>query len=1118
MHSQLKYAIILIAAVVSLSLFADTYTWNTGVGNFEEPSNWILESTGSAASVAPGAGDNVVIPNGDSAFTVTATSRFSIGSLTVGGGSGTGAPTLNFNTGLVTNHVAGNVVVNSGATLTHSTHTKTITVVTYRLNLVVGGNMTVASGGKVYTDGKGFCKNKGPGNGGTANKSASHGGLGDYHGQQQMYSKCYGSIREPIMPGSGQYLNNDTSSYSGGVVYLDVAGTLSVDGAITADSTYNYASAGSVFLKCGNLTGAGNISAKCCLASGKAYGGGGRVAVYQRTGRDWTGFTGTITATAAVTSNSNGGAGTVYLECAADQPGRGELRLVTPSGSASCGQDTPLAANVTDAELPFGRVVIGARTKLRVCEGKTLTITKGFENNGTFTAAGGTVNLAPGSGEKLVVKSNLAVDNLVSDSPGGRIEFAPAKTITVQDGGTITLKGAAGNPLTLASSTSGSAWNLKLGTGVTADISDVAVSDSDASSGAAVSAISSTDSGNNLNWLFAGGVVVGEAIRWTGANGTDWSDSLNWNLSRTPVDTDVVIIPSGLANYPVSTVDLSLNTLTNEATLTLSGANLSVSNNLVCSGEIIASSGSETVFLIGDGEQTADMGAGSYGRVVIDKTAGSVAFLGGFNADLLKCVAGAPIELFFEAGKTVEIGDLILYGLFPNGDGYDNVVALKSTANGSRWNLSASGAYVVCGVAVRDCNATGAIVVGELGTDNGNNVNWDFGSGKASVWTGLAGAIFSTGGNWHPAVPVSTTRAMIVPFSGTAYVTNTTPFSVQSLVVGGLGGVVNMVFNCGQATNAVSDSAYLHSGATLTHVQVESAKQEVCLLVGGDMHIDSGAVITASAKGYSQNGGPGGVPRQSTTTYYGASYGGKSVDYASSMCYGSIVEPNHPGSAGNLGSGAQRSGGVVHLVVSNDLKVAGSIVSDSNFSHHTGGSVNITAGRICGTGPISANGGNPGCGGRVALKQTKTTGWSGYTGSVTVSGASGGTYYRRDASGNAELFIGGTAGSTSASGMVQFPMADDGDAKKAYADAALSVSANTKLMLTNTTWAAGSTVRVRDIDLVSSSSKVDCLGSVIKVAEKTHKNGRNWGDAYEALVVENGGKIVWVNGLVVAVR
>ena len=40
----------------------------------------------------------------------------------------------------------------------------------------------------------------------------------------------------------------------------------------------------------------------------------------------------------------------------------------------------------------------------------------------------------------------------------------------------------------------------------------------------------------------------------------------------------------------------------------------------------------------------------------------------------------------------------------------------------------------------------------------------------------------------------------------------------------------------------------------------------------------------------------------------------------------------------------------------------------------------------------------------------------------------------------------------------------------------------------------------------------------IKVSEKTHKDGRNWGDTYEALVSENGGKIVWPNGLVIGLR
>lgn len=43
-------------------------------------------------------------------------------------------------------------------------------------------------------------------------------------------------------------------------------------------------------------------------------------------------------------------------------------------------------------------------------------------------------------------------------------------------------------------------------------------------------------------------------------------------------------------------------------------------------------------------------------------------------------------------------------------------------------------------------------------------------------------------------------------------------------------------------------------------------------------------------------------------------------------------------------------------------------------------------------------------------------------------------------------------------------------------------------------------------------------GHTLTIRSATHWKGKGWGDTYENLVIENGGKIVWSTGLAVLVR
>ena len=216
------------------------------------------------------------------------------------------------------NVFAGNFDIVSGGVLTHDQLKK--------LNLSVGGDMTIASGGRVTADRKGYS----PGGAPAGYSAMFYGGS-----MSESCLDCYGSVFNPADWGAG----GGGSKYGGGVVMIDVTGTLTVNGAIDACGTYGgnggwSGAGGSILVRCGTLAGGGRLRANAVeYSSESAYnnsycGSGGRIAVYQRTAQDWSAYTGTILArggSATDSTNRGGGAGTVYLESAADGTGGGTI-------------------------------------------------------------------------------------------------------------------------------------------------------------------------------------------------------------------------------------------------------------------------------------------------------------------------------------------------------------------------------------------------------------------------------------------------------------------------------------------------------------------------------------------------------------------------------------------------------------------------------------------------------------------------------------------------------------------------------------------------------------------------------------------------------------------------
>lgn len=186
-----------------------------------------------------------------------------------------------------------------------------------------------------------------------------------------------------------------------------------------------------------------------------------------------------------------------------------------------------------------------------------------------------------------------------------------------------------------------------------------------------------------------------------------------------------------------------------------------------------------------------------------------------------------------------------------------------------------------------------------------------------------------------------------------------------------------------------------------------AALSAVDLTIYGDAVVDTGGSISADAKGYSSEQGPGrglryplGSIGYGTGGGYGG-FGGAVGTAAGGVAYGSSADPSYGsgGGSGALSSGpvaGGSGGGFVKLNVFGLLTVNGSISANGEAATYpagggSGGGITITAPAIAGSGSISANGGagtfasGGGGGGRIAIFYTSTT----FSGATTAYGASG---------------------------------------------------------------------------------------------------------------------------------
>jgi hypothetical protein len=367
----------------------------------------------------------------------------------------------------------------------------------------------------------------------------------------------------------------------------------------------------------------------------------------------------------------------------------------------------------------------------------------------------------------------------------------------------------------------------------------------------------------------------------------------------------------------------------------------------------------------------------------------------------------------------------------PTNDSFTNPVLIGQGGTGGTYAQAGGGAILI--------NASGTVTVNGtmsasaascvLGCGAGGSINITAttlaGSGtiKANGGVASAGSTSSGGGGRISLNNVTTdsftgsiqveggASAPAPAYPGTVYLNSTRR---NSLTLGGAGNMASLTLGADGTNDYTFGTITVQSGGTLTlgtHPTSNSNNGAGVALNITTLTVNSGGTVTAGRGLFAGNGLGNG-----TASPYGGSHGGRASSGA--VTYGSIRNPLFAGSPSRDNHG----GGVLRLIISGALTVNGTISApgeNATFGGSSGGSVNITAATISGSGTVSAGGGvassvgNGGAGGRVGVVLTSGTSFgsvafTAYGGSGPSARGAAGTVYLEDASdgsGKGELII-----------------------------------------------------------------------------------------------------------------
>ena len=1153
-----------------ISDYGATHIWAGPSGNFSVAANWLTPS-GEVSLDAPSEESVVYIPPGS---ICTVDKAFSVLKLAIGDVFNTESSStvsITFKNGLSTNEVADTLQIGKNTTLTHDGNGSG-SVAIQRITLKAGTSISVAKGAIFNLKGKGFNSGKGPAAGGAGKGGGTHAGVGGnntYNTPSVNSAKCYGSIRRPLMPGSGG------TTAGGGVVHLISPGPIQFDGQIDATGAngqnYLNGAGGSAFIEAGTFLGTGTIDVRSGTpnASYALIGGSGRISVVESKATSF-GFQGTLNASSL---KKRCGPGTVYLEDASHVPGQGDLIVdgfsVKPDSDCVCRLDT----TVEGAQDPFGSVTVKRGARLNIPSSVTLKVIKSISTTGgylTTASTGGAIEFLPASGGVIDVAGTISAYALYcTNSTSATIRFANSSVLETFANGKAEFDSIEG-VLSMVPATTEGKWTYAIGESASVKANNIAISNCTASA-ISFSAIASEDLGGNVNCNILSKPKPGDLIKWTGTQNNQWANPNNWSPARVPNETDVVLISASAVNQPViSGNSVLVNSVTNEqgATLTLSGVNLTVTNNLVSSGSIVIGN-NEKLIVSGNGNQIVNLDNTTVKRLFIEKNGGSVAFKKGFKIlETFKCNTSNDLLFVFEAGEVYDINQLFVDGMVLNEEsGVDCKIAFVSSTLNSKWFLRATNSQRVRGVTVSDCDASigKTINVGVFAKEEqpSSNINWNFAEDAASEWVGSKNTTFTTSANWLlEKIPNENTSVTVMPKvnqTHTLIVSQET--KIKNLILGGDDGTVSFTadaklivqedFDVRSKATAVLNfynqpnevfNLIVRRGGKITHgSSTTSAVKKLNIEASGDIIVQSGGII--SADGVAQ----GGTSNESTGWAIGASHGGVGCSSDQSKVYGSVFEPYDTGSKGVGGNG----GGVVKLTALNKIHISGRVTAygyvPQGGGGGSGGSVWLTAGVISGDGRVGASSltdyenetsyNYTGGGGRIAFYQTQANDWSEFHVSVNCAGAmSGQDGGNKGGQGTiywqlpTDVHHGGRISITPPVYIARptvLPGTKDGDVRKAYKDATLELGANANVVIASSSLTQlGGVMQLKDIDIKSTSAKIALNENTLKVLSQAHRNGRNWTQNrdYEASVAAGqinttlGGKIIWPIGFSVNIR
>ncbi|HMN96054.1 MAG TPA: hypothetical protein PKC43_01530 [Phycisphaerales bacterium] len=875
---------------------------------------------------------------------------------------------------------------------------------------------------RLDVNGRGHPAASGPGAGITfcdRPSGGGHGGAGGDGSLGALGGNTYGDFAQPTSMGSGG--GNDTcgtvtpGGAGGGVIRLSIAGTLTVDGSVTANGNSfpaNQAAGGaggSLWIECGGLFGSGTISANggAGNVSWSGGGGGGRIAIHCETsslnlanlrafgGNGW----------------QAGAAGTVWLNSAALP--RPLLRI---DNNGLTGAVTELSGTV---DVPGDAIVAaGARVgpdhedaSLHVVIEGDVTIESGaafFANGRGYPSASG-----PGAGITACDRpSGAAHGGGGGDGSLGALggntygDFAQPTSMGSGGGndtcGTVGSGGAGGGVIRLSA-----AGALTVDGSITANGNGLSGAEAAGGAGGSLwiecaellgsGTITANGGNGNTAWSGGGGggrIAIQATTLGMGAAAIQARGGNGWQRAGAgTVWLDVATQPR-----PLLRVDNGGNTtgaiteLHGEVTVPgdvhLSGAgrvgpdHADPSLHLIIEGDVVVESGA-AFFANGRGHP-GESGPGA-GVTSCDRPSG-----GGHGG------AGGDGSFGALGGSTY--GDFVQPTTMGSGGGADTCGSVSpGGAGGGVIRLSIAGTLTVDGSVTANGNSfpanqaaggaggslwiacAGLFGSGTITASGGNgNVSWSGGGGggRIAISAAMLGMSVDSiqaigGGGWQRGG------------AGTAWLDVATALRPVLRVDNGDNPTGAITEFQGEVT--IPGDVHLSGAGRLGPARQDPSLH---LIIEGDAAIESGAAFVANGRGHPAASGPGAgmsaCDRPSGGGHGGAGGNGSGGAVGGST-YGDFAQPTTMGSGGGTDTcgtvtpgGA--GGGVIRLSLAGTLTVDGSITANGNnlpanqAAGGAGGSLWIECAGVFGSGTITANGGNGnvswsggGGGGRIAI-------------------------------------------------------------------------------------------------------------------------------------------------------